>query len=171
MLNLTIFRRYAAYAGVVVAALASIATEGTPQTSSLSGDDKLSTESPEVAHHFTVNADRDHTLAASAQIVWDGVANGSTAELLVRVTGDGSQKSAEKTVTFADFVAGGRSPSAAFDQVSAGTQCGSSPCNQGYTVLVRLQNSAPGEFTALHWTVQAQLVDKTRSGSATVTED
>src|SRR5689334_17532283 len=149
MLNLTLFRRYASYAGVAVAALASVATSGTPQTSSLAGDDTLSAESPEVAHHFTVTADRNHTLGASAQIGWDGVPDGSTAELLVRITGDGAAKSSEQIVRFADFVAGGRSPSAAFGQVSAGTQCDSSPCNQGYTLLLRLQNSAPGEHTAL----------------------
>jgi len=170
MHNLTL-RRYAAYAGVVLAAVASVATSGSQPTSSRSGDDELSTESTEVVHHFTVHADRDHSLGASADIAWDGVADGSQAEVLVRITGDGASQSHEQTLRFADFVAGGRAPSAARGQVSAGLHCGSSSCDQGYTLLFRLLKSAPGEHTAVHWAVKAQLLDQSSESSISVDED
>lgn len=172
MMNLSSFRRYASYAGVVLAAAAAIATSSEkPAPATLSGDDQLTADAPEIAHHFSVTADESHSFAVGVQIAFDGVADGSDAEVLVRVTGDGATESNEQTVRFADFVAHGRTPSSALANASAGITCPSSPCNQGYTVLLKLQNGSATDHTGIHWDVTASDIDQTSSSPISVSEE
>lgn len=167
------FRRYASCAALLLAAVASVATSSpipVDQTPSLSGDDALTTEMPEISHHFTVHTEHDHSLKVVAKVDWSAVADTSTAEVLVRITGDGADKSDEETVFFTDFVENGKSPVVAEGDAGAGIHCASSPCEQGYTVLIRLGKGAPKEAVSVQWTVTASRTGADLSGEITLEE-
>jgi hypothetical protein len=167
------FRRYASCAALFLAAVASVATSSpipVDQTPSLSGNDTMTLEAPEVSHHFTVHTEHDHNLSVAAKVDWGGVADTSKAEVLVRITGDGADKGDEETVFFTDFVENGKSPVVAEANAGAGIHCASSPCEKGYTVLMRLAKGAPQEPVSVQWTVTASRMGADLSGEITLEE-
>ena len=175
MRNANALRRYASSAGILVAAAASLATSSPiPVTSSpptASGDDMLTADKPQVTHHFTVHSGHDQRLEVKADVDWGSVSEMSQAEVLVQLTPDGADKGDEETLFFTDYIANDKNLLVAQADASVDHACPSSPCDQGYTLLLRLGKGTLNEPVPARWTVTASRIGADLSGDITVEED
>lgn len=171
MRNANALRRYASYAGILVAAAASVATASpipVDMTPSRSGDDTLTADKPEVTRHITVRSGHDHKLEVKADIDWGSVSDTSQAQVLVQLTGGSADKSDEETVFFTDYIANNKNLLVAQADAAVEHPCASSPCEQVYTLLMRLGKGTIDEPVPVHWEVTASRIGADLSGDLTV---
>lgn len=157
-------RRFAAYAGIVLAAVASVATSKSAEPVDLQGHDTLSAAAPEISHHFTVTSEARHDVTLTANIDWKGVVDASPADVLVRVTADDT--SASSALSAHAATAKGIS-TVTPNRLS--TACTDDPCTRGYTVVITLFEAGPSDRVAIDWTFSAR--GENGGEEPTVTED
>lgn len=152
-------QRALAYLGVVAAALASIATsqpswEVDDQVSGL--EDELSAAQLESVHHFSVESSAEHTVRVSGTLKWD--VNPAAVVRVVIAKDDGSP--AQEGVYRADeaeLVAPGRRKDTLIS-LGQHQECEAGPpCEQGYSVTLRLEDGAPQEKVQLDWRFYASM--------------
>lgn len=146
------FRRYAGYAGLVVAAAASLATSEptwTVEDAVRGKKDTLSAAAPEASHHFSVESSDAHTVRVVGWVRWDFAPN---ADVTIRIAKDDGSTPQETVIHSADAETLG-SGQKADSYVSLGQHqvCSSAPCKQGYTVTLTMNGGAAQETVALDW--------------------
>ncbi|GMV16224.1 MAG: hypothetical protein HS104_33085 [Polyangiaceae bacterium] len=151
-------QRVLGYLGVVAAALASIATsqptwDVDDEVSGL--HDELGASAPESVRHFSVESSDEHTVRVSGTLKWD-----LNPAAMVRVSiakDDGSP--VQEGVYRADeakLVGPGRRRDTVIS-LGQHQECETKPCEQGYTVTVRLEEGAPQERVFFDWRFTASM--------------
>ncbi len=151
-------QRALGYLGVVAAALASIATSQASwdvddEVSGLTSE--LSAAQLESVHHFSVDSSAEHTVRVSGTLKWD--LNPAAVVRVIIAKDDGSP--AQEGVYRADeakLVGPGRRRDTVIS-LGQHQECDAAPCEQGYTVTVRLEEGAPQEKVRFDWRFTASM--------------
>jgi hypothetical protein len=147
-------RRLGAYAAVLCAALASIATSAPAEWSVDEAVGELSmrldTSTPEAAYHFTVRSSQAHQVRIEGKLAWDQDQDDPQAAVLVGISDDAGQTSelTERAVA----------RSVPTELVLAHDQpCAQDVCEQSYSVLFKLVDGWPSEHVDVSWSFHARI--------------
>jgi len=143
-------RRCLAYLGTVCAAFASLATSDPAwELDDRVGpwNDTLSAASPEVVRHFGVESTEEHTLRVSGLLRWD-----PTPAAVVRISITKDDASPAMEAVYRADEADGTTTTVALGQHE---ECSAKPCQQGYSVRLRLEDGAPQEQVTFAWSASA----------------
>ncbi len=168
-------RRLGVYAGIAVAALASLATndpEWEVHGMSSRLKDTIDLAHPQASHHFTVETSQSHTARAAGEFAWDV---NPTAIVHVKIQKDSDSVPQEEDVLSADADTVG-------DGLKANTtlslgvhqECTASPCTQGYTVTFTLTQATQIEQVEIDWDLYVDISgsgDQPKSAYVKVSED
>ncbi len=153
MLQPSRIRQLCAYAGVLLAAGASIATsQNVPALSDqISGDQRLTADRPETALHFTVDSSEAH------RVTFEAIASptDSVVSVQIRLTSDDTGESVEDVFAVSDTGDMGAA-------IGIDDPCTSS-CGGGYTALISLVNPSDGDTADIDWTVHGRVDDSDRA--------
>lgn len=169
-------RRWVGYAGLALAAAASIATSEPTWTveDAIRGlKDTLTANEPEATRHFSVDSSDSHTVRVVGWVKWD---INPAADVSIRISKDDGSPAQETVIRSADaeLVGPGRY---ADSYVSLGQHqvCEGAPCKQGYTVTLTRSGGASQEKTEIEWAFEVRMTgdgkDEPAGAFVTVTED
>jgi hypothetical protein len=168
-------RRYGAYAAIVVAALASIATSSNDwalHDAAKSLSDTLSTAQPQATHHFTVESSQSHTVRLNGTISWD-VNPSAIWQITIQKDDDSAPAVATVIAGNARDLGDGLRESTTLS-LGMFQECTESPCKQGYTVTFQLTQATPIEQTKINFAFDASIEgggEQPKDATVSVTED
>jgi hypothetical protein len=161
-------RRFGAYLGVVVAAVASIATSSPEWSLDDSAEDiatRLDTNVPEEVRHFTVRSSEQHDARVTGTIAWDESQPEPQAAVLVRIESDDGE--ATESIH--------RAPDDSGFELSLSPPCAGEGCEHGYTVTLKLVDGWPNEHVDVTWSLSGHIggegMEEPDGAFITVSED
>jgi hypothetical protein len=164
-------KRWGAFGGVVLAAVATIATSAPPDWSEEDAVEGLSarldTTAPETVHHFMINSSQSHTARLRGTFDWSDEPDPQAA-VRIRIERD-SGGAAETIVRAADFDAVDTN-----FELTLTTDCPGS-CQEGYTATLELVDGWPSEHVQTTWSFGGQIggegMEEPNDAFITVTEE
>ncbi len=172
------WRRGLSGAGVVLAALASLATS--PAEWSLSDqsavtDVRLDTNQPEDVRHFTVRSSQRHTVSVSGNIRWDSAITSPAGAVRVQILADDGSLLREQIERASDAVNTDGEIEDSSLHASANVPCVEEQCAAGYTVKLSMVDGHPNETVHVDYDLVAVIsgsgADEPSDAFVTVTQD
>jgi hypothetical protein len=167
-------KRFAALGGVLLAAVASVATSQPSWTvdEKISDRTTLDSSAPEAARHFTASWTERGSASISGRIEWDRSVGDPQAAVRIRLEEDDGE--VLETIQRASDAWADRELEDSHFALTINPECSSYPCERGFSVTMTLVDGWPGEHVDLDWTFSAAITggsDRHDDAVVTLRED